>query len=321
MAYHQITREERYTLAALRRQGCSHAEMARILGRHRSTISREFRRNCTAYDGHYRAEKAHEHAQARRWTPRRNSRFTPAEWALVDSLLREKFSPEQVSGLLRRIGLLSISHESIYIRLWRDKLRGGDLWRHLRHRFNKRRKRYNTRERRGHVSGKRHISERPSIVDMRTEVGHWEMDTIIGTSDQHCLLSLVERVTGVLLLGKLSRRKAGQLKRRLIELIKAHPGLFLSITADNGSEFHSFAEVERDTGVPIYFANPYHSWERGTNENTNGLVRQYVPKRTSMKNLTQPHCNRIAAALNNRPRKRHGFRSPLEVLSDLFTIV
>lgn len=321
MRYHQITREERYTLAALRRQGCSQAQMARHLGRHPSTIGREFRRNATTYDGHYRAEKAQEHAHARRSTPRRNSRFTDADWALVDSLLRENFSPEQVSGILRRFDLLSISHESIYIHLWRNKHRGGDLWRHLRHRFLKRRKRYNTRERRGHVSGKRHISERPALIESRSEIGHWEMDTIIGTGDQHCLLSLVERSTGAVLLGKLRRRNVAALNARLLELITAHPGLFLTITADNGSEFHGFAQVEHLTGVPIYFATPYHSWERGTNENTNGLVRQYVPKRTSMKHLTQARCNQIAAALNNRPRKRHGFRSPLEVLSDFFTIV
>jgi transposase, IS30 family len=320
MRYHQITREERYTLAALRRQGCSNAEMARITGRHRSSIGREFARNCTAYDGHYRAEKAHEHANARRWTPRRNSRFGPAEWGLVDSCLREKFSPEQTSGVLRRLNLLDICHESIYIHLWQDKHRGGDLWRRLRQPL-KRRKRYNTYERRGHVPGKRPISERPPIIETRSEIGHWEMDTIIGCGDSHCLLSLVERASGAVLLGKLRRRNVAALNRRLIELITAHPGLFKSLTADNGSEFHGFAEVERVTGVPIYFATPYHSWERGTNENTNGLIRQYVPKRTSMKSLTQADCNRIAAALNNRPRKRLGYRSPLEVLSQLFTIV
>ncbi len=320
MRYHQITREERYTLATLRRQGYSQAEMARLLNRHPSTISRELRRNRTTHDGHYRAEKAQEHANARRWTPRRNSRFSEADWALVDSWLRQKFSPEQTAGWLRRFGLLSISHEWIYQHVWGDKHRGGDLWRHVRQPL-KRRKRYNTYERRGHVPGKRHISERPAIVETRSEVGHWEMDTIIGTSDQHCLLSLVERVTGATLLGKLTRRNMTVLNARLIELITAHPGLFKTITADNGSEFHGFAEVERTTGVPIYFANPYHSWERGTNENTNGLVRQYVPKRTSMKHLTQQDCNRIASALNNRPRKRHDYHTPLEMLSEFFTIV
>ncbi len=127
------------------------------------------------------------------------------------------------------------------------------------------------------------------------------MDTVIGTGDSHCLLSLVERATGAVLIGKLHRRNVAALNARLLKLIAAHPGLFRSITADNGSEFHGFEEVERTTSVPILFATPYHSWERGTNENTNGLIRQYVPKRTSMKRLTQAQCNAIASSLNNRP--------------------
>jgi transposase, IS30 family len=320
MAYHQITPDERYTLAVLRKQGCSDAEMARLLGRHRSTIGREFRRNATRHDGAYRPSKAQEHANARRWTPRRNSRFGPTQWALVDSLLREKFSPEQISGWLKRFGLLEISHESIYLHVWRDKHRSGQLWRHLRQPF-KRRKRYNSYERRGHVSGKRLISQRPMAVEQRREIGHWEMDTVIGTGDNHCILSLAERVLGLVLIGKLTRRNVAALNARLIELVQAHPDLFKTITADNGSEFHGFEEVERLTGVPIYFATPYHSWERGTNENTNGLIRQYLPKRTSMKHLTQADCNAIACALNNRPRKRLGFHTPLESLSEFFTIL
>jgi len=317
--YQQITPEERYTLAVLRKQRYSDAEIARLTGRHRSTIGREFRRNFTRHDGAYRPSKAQEHANARRWTPRRNSRFGASEWALVDRLLRDKFSPEQVSGWLKLLGVLNISHETIYVHVWRDKLRGGQLWRHLRQPF-KRRKRYNTYEKRGHVPGKRHISERPFVVESRTEIGHWEMDTVLGTGDNHCVLSLAERVTGAVLIGKLHRRNVAALNARLIELIDAHPQLFKSITADNGSEFHGFDEVERATGVPIYFATPYHSWERGTNENTNGLIRQYLPKRTSMKRLTQAQCNGIASSLNNRPRKRHGFRTPLERLADVFTI-
>ena len=319
MRYQQITPGERYTLALLRTQGYSDAEIARITGRHRSTIGREFRRNYTAYDGAYRPSKAQEHANARRWTPRRNSRFGTEEWALIDRLLREKFSPEQISGWLRRLGILEISHETIYLHVWRNKKRGGKLWRHLRQPF-KRRKRYNTYEKRGHLPGKRHISERPSTVEQRKEIGHWEMDTVLGTGDQHCVVSLVERATGSLLLGKVSSRKAADVTGKVIELIDAHPGLFKTITADNGTEFHCYEEIELATGVTIYFATPYHSWERGTNENTNGLIRQYLPKRTSMKRLTQARCNSIASSLNNRPRKRYRFRTPLEELQKEFVV-
>ena len=320
MPYHQITPEQRYTLGVLRKQGCSDAEIARLMGRHRSTIGREFRRNSTRHDGFYRPSKAQEHANARRWMSRRNSRFGAAEWTLVEGLLRDKLSPEQISGRLKLAGVLEISHETIDLNIWRDKHRGGQLWRHLRQPF-KRRKRYNTYEKRGHVPGKRHISERPAVVETRKEIGHWEMDTVHGTGDHHCVLSLVERAAGAVLIGKLCRCNVAALNARLIELIEAHPDLFKSITADNGSEFHGFDEVTRVTGVPIYFATPYHSWERGTNENTNGLIRQYLPKRTSMKRLTQADCNAIASSLNNRPRKRYGFRTPLEQLSEFFTLV
>jgi len=320
MRYQQITPAERYTFAVLRKQGCSDAEIARITGRHRSTIGREFRRNYTTQDGAYRPTKAQEHANARRWTPRRNSRFGESEWAVVERLLHDKFSPEQISGWLRLHGLLEISHETIYLHVWHNKRRGGKLWRYLRQPF-KRRKRYNTNEKRGHVPGKRHISERPAIIEQRTEIGHWETDTVLGTGDTHCILSMVERATGAVLIGKLPRRNVAALNPRLIELIQAHPGLFKTITSDNGSEFHGFSEVERATGVKIFFATPYHSWERGTNENTNGLIRQYLPKRTSMKPLTQEQCNAIASSLNNRPRKRYGFHTPLEQLSKHFTLI
>lgn len=316
MRYTQIAPEERYTLALLRRQGKSNAEIARVLGRHRSTIGREVRRNSTRYDGWYRAEKAQEHANARRWTPRRNTRFGEREWDLIELLLGEHFSPEQVSGWLRRNDLLAISTESIYIHVWRNKRRGGTLWHHLRQPI-KRRKRYATRERRGHVEGKRHISERPRIIESRREAGHWEMDTVLGSGDQHCVITLVERASGTVLIGKLPRRNVASVNAFLIALIEADPDRFKSITVDNGSEFHGFAEVERRTGVPIYFATPYHSWERGSNENTNGLIRQYLPKRTSMKRITQERCNAIAEILNNRPRKRYGFRTPLERLAEL----
>ena len=315
MPYHQITPAERYTFGLLRKQGHSNAEIARITGRHRSTIGREFLRNVST-DGAYRPGGAQEHANARRWTPRRNTRFTSSDWSLVELLMREKFSPEQIAGWLRVLGVLEISHETIYVHVWRNKRRGGQLWRDLRQPF-KRRKRYRTTENRGWAKGKRHISERPSIVESRSEPGHWEMDTVLGAGDNHCVVSLVERATGTVLIGKLRRRNVASLNARVIDLIAAHRNLFKTITADNGTEFHGFAAIEHATGVPIYFANPYHSWERGTNENTNGLIRQYLPKRTSMRNLTQTRCDAIARALNNRPRKRHHFRTPLERLDQL----
>jgi transposase, IS30 family len=177
------------------------------------------------------------------------------------------------------------------------------------------RKRNNGPERRGRLTGKRHISERPPAVETREEIGHWEMDTIVSAADRHCVVTLVERATGCVLLGKLRSRSTADMNRRVIQLIRPHRHLFKTITVDNGTEFHGYADIERATGATFYFATPYHSWERGTNENTNGLVRQYVPKRLSMRHLTQKRCVEIARRLNHRPRKRHRFFSPIEVLA------
>ena len=320
MRYIQITPGERYTLGLLRKQGFSNAEIGRLTGRHRSTIGREFERNASHHDNAYRHSIAQEKTNGRRRRSRRNSRFSATEWTLVTTLLAEKFSPEQISGWLRLFGVLEISHETIYGHVWGDKRRGGKLWRHLRQPY-KRRKRYGSNEKRGRVSGKRHITERPAAVESRSQLGHWEMDTVLGSGSQHCIVTLVERASGATLIGKLRRRNVAALNKRVIELILAHPGLFKTITVDNGTEFHGYEQIEQATGVKIYFATPYHSWERGTNENTNGLIRQYLPKRTSMKRLTQHQCNVIATALNNRPRKRYGFLTPLDRLSEHFTII
>lgn len=309
--YSQITPEERYTLATLRRQVPAYtpAAIARIMGRHRSTISRELKRNSALLDGYYRPSKAQERTNGRRSRSRRNSHFTQDDWKLIDGLLRDDVSPEQITGRLE--GLLKVSHETIYKHVWYDKRQGGDLHRHLRH-PTKRRKRYATHERRGRLTGKRHISERPAAVELRQELGHWEMDTVMGAGSKDCIVTLVERVTGMTLIGKLRDRTVVVLNKRVLKLIRQHPGEFKTITVDNGTEFHGYRKIEKATGVLFYFATPYHSWERGTNENTNGLIRQYLPKRRSMSGVTQQRCNAIAAKLNSRPRKRLGFLTPTE---------
>lgn len=313
MSYQQITPHERYTLAALRKQEprISYAKIARVLGRHPSTISREIRRNRCAYDGGYRSVRAQEQSNARRRSSRRNTRLTVADWTLIEQLLRADVSPEQISGRLRAEDRLAVSHETIYKHIWRDKRRGGQLYRHLRQRP-RYRKRYGTNEKRGRLPGKRHISERPAAVDARCEVGHWEMDTVIGTGSKDCILTLAERTLGWTFILKLAARTAAEVNRQLIPLILEQLELFKTITADNGTEFHSFRDVERATGVTIYFATPYHSWERGTNENTNGLIRQYLPKGLCFADIDQHRCNEIARRLNHRPRKRLGFFTPAE---------
>jgi IS30 family transposase len=313
MTYHQITYAERYTLAVLRQGGLCPAAIARALGRHRSTIGREVRRNRTHCDGGYRAPLADSYARGRRSRSRRNQRFARAQWTLVRRRLEEQWSPDQVAGWLRTTGRLRISHETIYRYIWADKVAGGRLYLQLRGVRKQRRKRYGTYERRGRVAGKRPITARPAAVETRAEVGHWEVDTLLGAGQRGpCVLSLVERKTGYLVLGQLRARTAAAVTRRAVRLIRRQRRRVRTITADNGTEFHSYAVIERATAARFYFATPHHAWERGTNENTNGLLRQYLPKRRSMAGLTQEDCDRIATKLNRRPRKRLGYRTPEE---------
>ena len=313
MLYRQITFEERYTVGLLRQQGLSPAAIARTLGRHRSTIGRELLRNRAHSDGTYRPPLADSYARSRRSRSRRNRQFSSSDWALVRELLREDWSPDQVAGWLHRYRLLRISHETIYRYIWAEKQAGGTLHQHLRGARKQRRKRYGRYDSRGRVAGKRLITERPAIVEARQELGHWEADTMLGAGQAGaCVLSMVERKSGYVLLGQLAQRTSAFVNARARQLIRTQPRPVRTITVDNGTEFHDYAKLERATGARFYFATPHYAWERGTNENTNGLVRQYLPKRQTMAHLTQHDCNRIAAKLNRRPRKRLGYRTPEE---------
>ena len=316
MRYRQITSVERYMISKLRQHGVNPAQTAGILGRHRSSITREIRRNATAADGCYRPFTASERTRGRGSRSRRNTRFTPTQWHHVHQGLRRQWSPEQIAGRLRREGAWTISHETIYPHIWYDKARGGALYRDLRCATKRRRKRHGTYDSRGRLAGKRLITERPAAVDRRKELGHWEVDTVVGIGAADCVATLVERKSGFAMLGKLRNRTSRGMTLRLRRLMRRAPQSFKTVTADNGTEFHDYRAIETTTGVTFYFATPYHSWERGSNENLNGLLRQYLPKRTSLASLTQRHCDVLAPRLNTRPRKRLGYRTPEECFND-----
>lgn len=317
MKYTQLTSNERYMLSHLRKQGYSNAEIARQLGRHRSTISRELVRNsCWHMDGAYRPSKAERRTKARRSRSRRNRQYKDNDFILVRDLLARDYSPEQIVGYIRRFKLMKrrLSHETIYQYIWRDRSEGGELWRYLRQSSKQRRKRYQAYDSRGRLAGKRHISERPESAESRRFKGHWEIDTVMGKDSPDCIVTIIERKSGYSLIGKLPDRTTTALNNKVIELIHGEPARFTSITADNGTEFHQYKLIEAAVNTKFYFATPHHSWERGTNENTNGLIRQYLPKGKSMAHVSQAQCNLIADKLNTRPRKRHQFRTPEEVL-------
>jgi IS30 family transposase len=264
-------------------------------------------------DNAYRAENAHSYATARRRRERRGSHFNQKHWEVVYKYLSLDWSPEQISNALKTRESFTMSHETMYKHILQDKKNGGKLYKHLRIMPKLRRKRYNSKDSRGVLRGKRHISERPAIVETRSELGHWEGDTIMGPSRYDSVLTLVERKSGFVIIKKLKNQKSDHVAHAAIRAIKRHAQKFKTITLDNGTEFHRYKKLEEAFDLKVYFAAPYHSWERGTNENTNGLIRQYLPRRVSMKDVDQNRCNWIAHRLNSRPRKRHEFKTPLEV--------
>ena len=316
MKYQQLTYEERVMLSTLKLQGLSIRTIAHMLGRHYSTLYRELDRNrCYKIDGAYRPSKAQRRTQARRRRSRRNKHYSHHDFKLVRNLLRQKFSPEQIVGHIRRLKLMTrrLCHETIYQYIWRDKANGGSLWTYLRQSSKRRRKRYKAYDSRGRLADKRHITERPASVETRQYKGHWEIDTVHGRGSKHCIVTLLERKTGYVMIGKLPDKSTASLNKKTIRLINRDPAKFKTITADNGTEFHQYKKIEARCRAKFYFANPFHSWERGSNENVNGLIRQYLPKTQSMANLTQQQCNLIADNLNRRPRKRYNYKTPEEV--------
>jgi IS30 family transposase len=312
LKYQQLSQEERYLIIALQKTLISKSAIARQLGRATSTITRELERNRRP-TGYYAAFVAHEYAVARRHKSRRGTQFSKEQWKTILFLLKLDFSPEQISNTLKRFGMFSISHETIYQYILYDRKKGGSLYKHLRFVKKRRRKRYNSYDSRGRLAGKAHISERPNYINDRSEFGHWEGDTVVGRDRHHCIVTLVERKTGFVIIKKISARTVEQVNEVCIQAIKDHGKKVKTITFDNGTEFHGYKEIEKETSIKCYFATPYHSWERGTNENTNGLIRQYLPKRSCMKAVTQAKCDRIAYRLNTRPRKRHCYRTPEEL--------
>ncbi|MEZ0473001.1 IS30 family transposase, partial [Luteimonas salinilitoris] len=278
--YSQLTEQERYTLSVLRRDGQSFRSMARIMGRSPSTISREFERNrCHRTDGAYRPSKAQERTNGRRRRSRQVSQHGPDVYGRVEALLRHaQWSPEQIARWLVRHGVARISHMTIYRHVRLDWREGGALRWCLRHGGKRRRKRTFGPERRGKLPGKPMIDRRPADVETRQQVGHWEGDTVIGTaSERPCLLTLVERSTGLALVARLPHRTVKAVNRAALDLIRRRGLPFKTITWDNGTEFHGYQALEQVAGVRCYFAYPHRPWERGSNENFNGLLRQYLP--------------------------------------------
>ena len=307
MTYHHLSQEERYQISALLKAGLTLAQISANLGRHKSTISREISRN-SGLRG-YRPRQACLMAQNRAVNSRNARQITYADWLCVEGYLRDQWSPEQITSEV------SMSHETIYRRVYVDKSMGGDLYKSLRCQ-RKRRKRYaGGRDRRGQILGRRPICERPRHIEERRQIGHWEGDTLIGKGHKHAIVSLVERKSGYAVLAKVENKTAALVSAAIIERLKPISKRVHTLTYDNGKEFADHATIDRALGSTAYFADPYSSWQRGSNENLNGLVRQYIPKSRPLSTVTDAELEKIERLLNTRPRKRLGYKTPLEIFT------
>jgi len=306
--YRQLTQEQRYQIYALKKTKHSLAEIATVIGVHKSSVSRELKRN-RGQRG-YRPQQAHELAVDRR--QKAGSRITVEVWTVVESLLRQDWSPEQISGRLKKEQGVRISHEWIYQYVLKDKQAGGNLYRHLRCQ-KQRRKRYGTYDRRGKLPNCRSIEERPAIVSTRKRLGDWEVDTLIGKQQKQALLTLTERKSRFTLLGKLSRRTAQTVRQQVCKLLLPVRDKVHTLTSDHGKEFADHAQIAESLQLTFYFAHPYAAWERGTNENTHGLLRQYFPMKSDLQFVSNKKIEKAMSRLNFRPRKCLAFRTPFEV--------
>ena len=306
--YAQLTQAQRYQIYALKQTGHSPLEIAAVISVHKSTVSRELKRNRGKRG--YRPQQAHGLAMERR--QKAIPRITAETWAVVKRLLRQDWSPEQISGRLKKEQRVCISHEWIYQYVLKDKRAGGDLYRHLRCQ-KKRRKRYGTYDRRGKLPNCRSIEERPAIVNSRRRLGDWEADTMIGKRSKQAIVTLTERKSRFTLLGKVAQRTAQAVQNQIHRLLLPVADKVHTLTSDHGKEFAYHEQIAEMLQLEFYFAHPYAAWERGTNENTNGLLRQYFPKKHDFQSVSNKEIEQAMSSLNFRPRKSLRFKTPFEV--------
>ncbi len=311
--YQQLTYEQRCQISVLKKSNFSQREIASAIGTSQSSISRELARN-TGKKG-YRHKQAQEKSDKRRADAAKPTKMTQEMISLIESKIRLDWSPEQVSGWLLEEHDRLISHESIYLHIWGDKYAGGDLYMHLRQQGKKYDKRRNGKSTRGQIRNRISIEERPSVVDDKSRIGDWEIDTMIGKGHSGALVTIVERVTKFTVSAQVNSKSATDVTEATIALLKPLKDIVYTITADNGKEFAYHEEISEALSADVYFAHPYSSWERGLNENTNGLLRQYFPKDTDLKTVTQSEVKRATNRLNSRPRKDLEFKTPDQLMS------
>lgn len=314
-SFTHLTQEERYQIYAYKKAGYSNKYIAEALSRHVSTIKREASRN-SGQKG-YRPQQAHRFAQERHQLKPKLIKMTEEMQAHIRERLEQQWSPEQIQGRLQAENETSVCPKTIYDFIAQDKAEGGDLHKHLRHKTY--RKRTGKPDTRGQIRNRISIDERPDVVDQKQRIGDWEADTVIGKGHQGVLVTLSERHSKLNLIAHVASKHADVVTRAMKTLLAPYQADLKTITFDNGKEFAFHEQLKDRFGVEIYFAHPYRSWERGLNENHNGLIRQYLPKGQPLDKVTHEQVLEIQTRPNQRPRKLLGFRTPEEVYTDMAT--
>lgn len=311
MAQQQLTLAQRYEISAYLQANISKSRIAEFVQVHRSTVYREVKRN--SHNGKYSPEAAQHQVLERRKEATKNKKISKKTWQLIEKMIRLDFSPEQIAGVLERTSVISISHEWIYQYILEDKEAGGNLWRHLRWSRKKRHKRYGKQDRRGSIPDRVSIDERPGVVDRKIRIGDWEIDTAFGKRSKGVLIVAVERKSKLTLIEWTPTKKADRVAGAIIRMLRPYMDSVKTITVDNGKEFVFHKRIAKALKAKVYFAHPYAAWERGLNENTIGLIRQYFPKNISFANLDRKLIKFVQNRLNIRPRKTMNFLTPNQV--------
>ena len=312
MNYKQLTLEKRYQISALIKAGLNQKEIALEIGVHPSTISREFRRNNDNVRG-YSAEIAQVISSKKHKEKSKRFSLTKPIEKYIRAKLKQDWSPEQIAGRMKLDTGISVVHETIYRYIYTNKKNGGKLYTYLRHKNKKYHHRSNDYRSHGTIIDRVMIDKRPKIVEKKSRIGDWEIDTVVGKDHKGFLVTVVDRKSKFTLVKNVTSKHAEVVTQALIEMITPLKGITHTITSDNGKEFAYHKQVSAALDADFYFANPYHSWERGLNEHTNGLIRQYLPKKSVFIGVSKEEIIMIQNRLNHRPRKVLNYKTPYEV--------
>jgi len=312
-----ITEKQRYTISTMLAQKYSQTEIGKVIGKDKSVISREIKRNKDLRSGKYKSDLAQRKCQQRQKYKSKPRKFTKEIREYVENLIEQDYSPEQIVGVSKKEEILCVSHERIYQHIWDNKKKKGKLHLHLRRKGRRYRKRGSAKDNRGIIKDRVSINKRPEIVETRSRFGDLETDLIIGKNHKQAILTINDRASGMLKMKKIESKDAKVVANAIIQLLEDWLPYIHTITSDNGKEFAEHKLVSDKSFIDFFFAEPYHPWERGANENLNGLIRQYFPKGSDFNLIDNQIIKCVENKINSRPRKRFNFESPFIVMDNL----